>query len=605
MIRKLFIFFSIFWIALQANADEVKFSMSAPSIVTLGEQFSLTLSLNAKGDDLRMPTLSNFTILYGPNRSSSTSMQYINGKMTQNVSYTYTYVLQAKSEGTFTVNPATIKSGRKVYESNALNIQVIKGRAPNTNQQNSSNSQNTQQSSGISDDDVFIRYEVNKKTAFKGEMITAALKLYSRVGLSIEDQTLPSFEGFWTQDIDIPSVEQTRTREAVDGIIYNVYTLNKKQIIPQQTGQLSIEPANFVFAIQQRVAPTSVFDDFFGSVKTIKKASSTPKVTINVKALPQAPAGFKGAVGQFSLTSEINNDHIKANEAITLKVKISGNGNLKHINPLEFDYPADFEIYDPNTNYNISATDAGIVGSTTFEQVVIPRYEGDFTIPSKAFVFFNPVTKNYQTLYTKKFNIQVDKGDESQTASVVSSMSKEDVRFIGQDIRYIKNDGLALLPINSFFIATPKFYLAYLVVLVVFVLVLIFQRKRAKENANAALMKNKKASKMARKHLKSAGICVKNNDTDRFYDAILKAFWGYLSDKLNIPMAELNRDNARATLQKYQVDETTIDNFIEMIDVCEMARYAPSASNMEIGDFFKKAEKLIGQFEKQIRKKVA
>ena len=605
MIRKLFIFFSIFWFALQANADEVKFTMSAPSIVTLGEQFSLTLSINEQGEELRMPTLDNFDVLYGPNRTSSTSVQYINGKMTRNTSYTYTYVLQAKTEGTFTLNPATIKAKRKVYESNALNIQVIKGRTTNTQPNNSGSRDTQQQTATVSDDDVFVRYEVDKKSAYKGEMISVVLKLYSRVGLSIEDQSLPSFEGFWTQDIDIPNVEQTRTREAVDGIIYNVYTLNKKQIIPQQTGQLSIEPANFVFSIQQRVAPTSIFDDFFGSTRSIRKQSSTPKVTINVKDLPTAPGGFKGAVGDFKLSSEVNTNVIKANNAITLKVTISGNGNLKHINPLELNYPADFEIYDPNTNYNIRVTDAGIIGSTTFEQVVIPRYEGEFTIPAKPFVFFNPNTKKYQTLYTKEFKIKVEKGDESQNTSVVSTLSKEDVRFIGQDIRYIKNDGLALLPFNQFFIATPKFYLIYLIAIVVFVLVLILQRKRAKENANAALMRNKQANKMARKHLKSAGICVKNNNTDQFYDAILKAFWGYLSDKLNIPMAELNRDNARTTLQKYQVNEETINNFIEMIDVCEMARYAPSASNMEIGEFYKQAEKLIGQFEKQIRKKIA
>ncbi len=603
MIRKLLIIFSILWIALQANADDVRFKMSAPSIVTLGEQFSLTLQLNAKGDNLRMASIDNFDVLYGPTRSVSSSTQYINGKVTKNTSYTYTYVLRGKKEGKFTIAPATIKSDRKVYESNSINIEVIKGRTGNSQPQNQQQ-QNTQQSSnGISSNDIFIKYDVDKTNVYKGEIITAELKLYTRISVSsIVDQELPSFEGFWTQDLD---QQQTQTREAIDGIIYNVITIAKTKLIPQQSGKLTIEPANIVFNIQQRVAPTSVFDDFFGSVRNIQKPTSTPRVTINVKDLPPAPAGFKGAVGQFKLNSEIDKYTLKANEAINIRTQISGNGNLKHINPIAYDFPPDFEVYDPNTNYNIKATDTGIIGSTSFEQVIIPRYEGTFTIPAKAFVFFNPQTKKYQTLYTKEFKINVEAGDENQNTAIVSSLSKEDVQFIGEDIRFIKKKNAKIHQINQFFIATPMFFLLYLIALVLFIGVLIWQRKLAKDNANAALMRNKKASKMARKHLKAAAECVKKNDTDQFYDALLKAFWGYLSDKLNISMADLNRDNARTTLKSYQVKDETIDDFIEMVDVCEMARYAPSASSMEIGDFYKKAEKLITQFEKQIRKKVA
>lgn len=604
MIRKLLILFSICWIALQANADEVRLKMSAPTIVTLGEQFSLTLQLNAKGENLRMPTINNFNILYGPNRSVSSSTQIINGKVTQTTNYTYTFVLQAQKEGKYTIAPATIKSGRKVYESNSINIEVIKGRNTQATQGNRTRQNSKQSSSGnVSDEDLFIKYDVDKTNVYKGEIITAALKLYTRVSVtSIADQKLPSFEGFWTQDLD---AEQTNTREAVNGIIYNVITFAKTKLIPQQSGTLTINPANIVFNIQQRVAPTSVFDDLFGSVRTINKATATPKVTINVKDLPPAPANFKGAVGQFKLSSEIDNYTLKANEAITIHTKISGNGNLKHINPVNYNFPPDFEIYDPNTTYNIKATDAGIIGSTSFEQVIIPRYEGNFTIPAKAFVFFNPKTKKYQTLYTKEFKITVTPGDDNQNTAIVSTLSKEDVRFIGEDIRFIKKNNAKIHVINQFFIATPTFYLLYLIAILIFVVVLIWQRKRAKDNANVALMRNKQASKMARKHLRAASECVKKNDTDKFYDALLKAFWGYLSDKLNIAMADLNRDNARATLKSYQVSDETIDTFMEMIDVCEMARYAPSASNMEIGDFYKKAEKLIGQFEKQIRKKVA
>ena len=434
-------------------------------------------------------------------------------------------------------------------------------------------------------------------------MINTVFKLYSRVALSVVDQTLPSFEGFWTQDIEIPSADQTRTQEAVDGIIYNVYTLQKKILIPQQTGTLTIEPAEMVVDIQQRVRSQSIFDDFFGSVQNVRTKVNSKKININVTELPSPPDGYSGAVGQFTLNSSIDKENINANEAITIKVQINGTGNLKHINPFEFNFPPDFEVYDPKTSYNYKATDAGISGSTSFEQVIIPRFAGDFTIPAQKFVFFHPASKTYKTLYTKQFDIHVEKGSEDQNTTIVSSLSKENVKYIGKDIRYIKQNNLKLSRINDNFFGSLQFYGAYGISLLAFIFALIFQKKRAKENANIALMRNKKASKMARKHLKSASLCVKSNNKDEFYDALLRAFWGYLSDKLTLTISDLNRDNEKATLSNYTVDDNTIDEFITLIDTCEMARFAPSAVHDKIADLYKQAEKIIGTFEKQIRKK--
>lgn len=602
---KQYLFILIMFAGLATMADEVQFTMSAPGIVTLGEQFSLTLSLNAKGEDLRMPELDNFDILMGPSVSSSRSVQIINGRTTQSVNYSYTFILRSKQEGTFTISPATIKTGRNVYPSNEISIQVIKGRQqqPQTATPQGDSNNNRQQTSTDAGDQLFIRYEVDKNNVYKGEQIQLTLKLYSRVALSIVDQTLPSLEGFWTQDIELPQAEQTRKQEAVDGVIYNVYTLQKKILVPQQTGTLAIEPAEMVFDVQQRVRSQSIFDDFFGSVQNIRTKSKSKRIPITVKELPAAPDGFGGAVGKFSLTSSIDKNKVNTNEAITIKMKIDGNGNLRHISPLKYNFPPDFEVYDPRTSYNNRPSEMGIVGSTMFEQVVIPRFAGNFTIPAQKFVYFDPANREYKTLYTNAFEIEVLKGSDEQSTTVMSSVSKEDLRFLGQDIRFIKKDDVELEKEDEQFFGSSLFYGSYAGALILFLLALALQQKRARENANIALMRNKKASKMARKHLKAASICVRNNNSDDFFEALLKAFWGYLSDKLSLPISQLNRDNARTTLSNYQVDDQTINEFIDMVDVCEMARFAPASVNESINELYKKAEKLIGKFEKQIRKR--
>lgn len=611
MIKRI-LFILLFIASVATFADETKFTMSAPGIVNVGEQFSLTLSLNAKGEDLKMPEIENFDILMGPSVSSSRSVQIMNGKTSQTVNYTYTFILRAQNEGTYTISPATITSKRDVFPSNSVSIQVIKGRqqqqAGTTNQQpqgNRTQQNSTQQNSNNANlgEQLFIKYETNKTNVYKGEQIQTTLKLFSRVALSIVDQTLPTYEGFWTQDIEIPEANQTQSREAVDGVIYNVYTLQKKILIPQQTGKLTIEPAEMVFDVQQRVRSQSIFDDFFGSVQNVRTKSKSDRISINVKELPAQPAGYGGAVGAFSISSTIDKSSIKTNEAITIKVRIEGNGNLRHITPIKFDFPPDFEIYDPRTSYNNKPSEAGIIGSTTFEQVIIPRFAGNFTIPAQKFVFFDPATQNYKTLFTQQFDITVEKGDNEQSTTVMSSMSKENLRFLGQDIKYIKKGDVELQKEGEMFFGSKLFYLSYLGALFLFIIAILLQKKRARENANIDLMRNKKASKMARKHLKSASTCVKNNNSIDFFEALSRAFWGYLSDKLSIPLSQLNRDNARSTLSGFNVDDQTINEFIELIDISEMARFAPTAVNESIAEIFKKAEKLMNKFEKQIRKK--
>lgn len=591
-----------------AAADDLSFTMSAPTIVEVGKQFSLSLRLNAQGEDLRLPSLDNFKVLMGPSVSSSRNFSMVNGKMSQSVEYAYTYVLMAEKEGTFTIMPATIKSGKKTVQSNSLSIQAIKGRQQQSQQNGSTagGSQSAQQSSSSGQaESLFIRYEVDKHNVYKGETIGAMLKLYKRVNLSIEDQKLPSFDGFWSQDIEIPDVNQTAVREAVDGVIYEVYTLQKKILIPQQSGKLTIEPAEMIFNVQKRVASQSIFDDFFGSYQNVRVSAKTKPITINVKDLPTAPAGFGGAVGEFALKSSIDRDQLKANEAVSMKVVVSGTGNLRHITPLKFDFPPDFEVYDPKTTYNHKSSMAGINGTTVFEYLLIPRYAGEFTIPAETFVYFNTKTQKYCTLSTQTFNIKVEKGADDATASMATTngVSKENIKFLGKDIRYIKEGTPDFRTANTFFFGSLLFFIIMIGALLAFILILILLRKKARDNADIALMRNRKASAMARKHLRAASICVKNNDKEHFYEALAKAFWGYLSDKLTIPMSQLNRDNAQSTLVEYNIDQDTIDEFVKVIDTCEMARFAPTAISDSMEELYSKSEKLIGAFEKQIRRK--
>lgn len=601
MKRILFVLLTL--ICTSAFADDVRLQMSAPGAVAVGEQFRLTLSINERGSNLQLPNLENFDVLMGPSTSSSTSIQYVNGKRTRSSSYSHTYVLSAKETGTFKLEPAKIKVGSKTYASNSISIQVIKGQSgqSGSSQAQQSGTQ-TSSSSQITAENLFVEVIPNKRTVYKGEQIHATIKIFSRVDLTnISDASFPSFEGFWTQDIEVPPIQLQR--EAYKDVIYNVGTIKEVILVPQQTGDLSISPFELTCAVRQRVNSQSVFNDFFGSSRSVPVKVQSKPVSIKVKPLPSAPAAFDGAVGTFKVNSSIDKTSIKANEAITIRVKVSGNGNLKHINSLNFDFPADFEVYDPKTSYNFSTSAKGITGSTSFEYLVIPRFAGDFTIPAADFTYFDTQTKKYKTVRTKSFDIHVEKGDADQTTTIVNSLSKEDVKYIGQDIRYIKQ---AAEPLNQrtslIFFGSLWFVLIHIFGVLAVILLVILLRHKIKQNANIDLMRNKKASKMARKHLKVASKCVKDHDKDAFYGALLKAFWGYLSDKLTINMSSMNRVTALEALNTHHVDEQTIKEFESLIDACEMAKFAPSTVSDDIESTLKQSERLINIFEKQIRK---
>lgn len=318
--------------------------------------------------------------------------------------------------------------------------------------------------------------------------------------------------------------------------------------------------------------------------------------------MPTAPPNFLSGVGNFNINSSISSNEATTNDAVTLTVKINGTGNIRLIRSPELKLPTDFEVYDPRTTDNVSTSDNGATGTKTIEYLFQPRFEGDYTIPAIQFAYFNPESGTYVTKSTSEYDLHVTKGSLEQSTTVLSSLRKEDVRLIGQDIRFIKQGNPMLRIIGNTFFGTTGFYLTYAFSALLFLFIFIVYRKKAKENANIALMRNKKANSIAKKRLKAAAGFMKKNNNEAFYDEILKAFLGYLSDKLGIPVADLNRESAVLKLQERNVKQEVIDDYNEVIEQCEFAKYAPAKGSEARNELYKKAESTMSRFEKQIKK---
>ncbi|WP_053184431.1 BatD family protein [Sunxiuqinia dokdonensis] len=604
MVKRLLFTLLLLIPAFFAEADAVKFTMSGPNAVSVGEQFRLSFVSNERGTDLKLPDISNFDVLMGPSSSTSFSSQTINGVVTQSYTYSYIYILRAKEEGTFTIRPASITIDGKVYESNELTIEVVKEQRS----QGATGSQQQQQSatpSGtISKEDLFVKVELDKSNVFRGEQIIATVKIYVSPEVpitSFDDVKIPSYAGFWTQEIQIPN-QISFSREVYNNKIYQVGVLKKTILFPQQTGRITVDPFEITCMVRQQIRQQrSFFDDFFDNYRTIQAKVVSDPVNINVKELPSRPDGFYGGVGNLNFAATIDKQQLKSNEAATLKITVSGSGNLRLIDAPEIEFPVDFEVYDPKTNESLNATNNGLNGTKTFEYLFIPRFAGDYTIPPIKFASFNPATGQFKQQQSQEFVLSVEKGSDEQSATVTSAYSKENLRLIGQDIRYIKQGKYKLKEKEALFFGSTAFYLIYLGALLAFAIIVLVYRKKLKENANVQLLRNKKANKVARKRLKVAATHLKNNKKEEFYEAVLKAFWGYLSDKLSIPVADLNRVNATEALKKRQVETEAIEEFIHIVDNCEYARYAPSAVEGTIEEIYQKAVKLMGKLEKQIR----
>lgn len=581
----------------------------APEVVVSGDQFRLTFTVNTqKVKDFLAPSIKGFDVLMGPTRSQQSSTQIINGKVSSNSSITYTYILMAGKEGTYTIPAASIEvDGEKVF-SNALTIKVLPPDQTAGNSQanqgggGSSSSRGQIAGSRITDKDLFITATASKTTVYEQEAILLTYKVYTSVNLRQLMEDMPDMKGFQMQEIQLPQQKQY-SMEHYNGRNYNTIIWRQYVLFPQQTGKLEIPAVTFDGVVAQQTISDDPFDAFFngGGYIEVKKKIVAPKVVINVKPLPVKPANFSGGVGEFTMTSSINAKEVKTNDAVTIKLTIKGAGNMKLITSPEVKFPEDFEVYDPKVTNNFDVSRAGLSGTQTIEYLAIPRHAGNFTIPPVEFVYFDLKSQSYKTLKTEAYDLKVEKGKGNADQVIADFTNKENVKVLGQDVRFIKLGDTTLTPKGEVFFGTMGYWLGYLIPFIVFVALVVFFRKQATENANVAKVKTKKANKVATKRMKLAGKLLAENKKNEFYDEVLKALWGYISDKLSIPVSQLSKDNIEAELTKHGVAEDVTKTFINALNECEFARYAPGDENEAMDKVYATSVDAIGKMENSIK----
>lgn len=608
MRKIIFLLFTILAAWQVKAADKVRFVAEAADVVVSGDQVRLVFTVNSQDiKDFRAPSIKGFDVLMGPSRSQQSSIQIINGKRTSNSSTAFTYILLAGSPGTYTIPAASVEvNGEKVF-SNAISIKVLpqdqtSGNSGNNGGGSASSSRSQAAGSRISANDLFITATASKTTVHEQEAILLTYKVYTVVNLRQLYGKMPDLKGFHTQEVELPQ-QKTFTLEHYKGRNYNTTVWSQYVLFPQQTGKLEIPSITFDGVVAQQTVSDDPFDAFFngGGYVEVKKKITTPKVVINVQPLPAKPAGFSGAVGEFKLASSINATDVKTNDAVTIKLTLSGTGNMKLIGTPEVKFPQDFEIYDPKVTDDYKLTNSGLTGTKTFEYLAIPRHAGNFTIPAVEFTYFDLKSNSYKTLKTEAYNLKVAKGQGNADQVISDFTNKESVKMLGKDIRFIKLGDSSLRPKGDFFFGTVGYYLCYLIPLLLFVVFAVIYRQKALENANVAKVKTKKANKVATRRMKLAGKLLAENKKNEFYDEVLKALWGYISDKLSIPVSQLSKDNIEAELTNYGVQEALIAEFIGVLNECEYARYAPGNENEAMDKVYSASVEVISKMENNIK----
>lgn len=603
--RKLIFLFIILLIpGIHVFADNVRLVAEAPDAVAVGDQFRITYTVNSQNvKSFRASSMKGLDVLAGPYESRMTSSQYVNGKGSTVSSITYTYTVMASSKGTFNIGPATVVADGKTVASNSLRIKVLPA-----DQAGGGSAKAARSSSGstkVSANDLIIVGSANKTTVYEQEAIVLTYKIYALVDLrGFDNVKLPDFKGFQMQEVELPQTKQF-TLERYKGRNYNSVIYRQFVLFPQQTGKLVINPARFDASVAKAIATDDPFDAFFNggsNVMEVKKSIITPQITVNVKALPGGkPANYCGGVGAFTLSSAINSKEVKTNDAITIKLTISGVGNLKLIETPKIEFPKDFEVYDPKVTNKFTLTKSGLSGSKVIEYLAIPRYAGNYKVPSATFSYFDSNSNTYKTLKTQEFNVKVTKGAGNADQVIANFTNKEDLKVLGSDIRYIKTNDVTFSEKGDFLFGSFLYYLLYIIPACLFIAFVVIYRKQAIENANVAKVRTKKANKVATRRMKVAGKLLSENKKELFYDEVLKALWGYISDKLNIPVSKLTKDNVESELTSYGVDAELTKEFLSVLNQCEFARYAPGDPNEAMDKVYSSAIEVVSKMENIIK----
>ena len=612
-------------IALGVYADDVVFKAQAPSRVIVGRPFQLTYSVNHRSRDLRAPEFTNFDLLAGPYTSTSSSTSFVNGHRTSSFEQTYTYTLMAQKAGTFTIAPATVRVDGDNIQSNGVRITVLpedeqpaqanqSSSSSQANQNTQSNqstqsNQNTQSSqSNTNSDNLFVRTIVNKTRVCEQEALLLTYKLYFAnvdVAQLTNNTKLPEFTGFLKQEIEQGEI-QTEL-EHYNGRNYQTAVLYRTVLYPQHSGDIRIEPAKFeaVIRVQTQQQVRSIFDNFFASYTNVTRMLTAPAVTIHASALPFGkPAGFSGGVGKFTLTPSISQTELQTNDAVTIRLDITGAGNMKLLKTPAVDWPEGFEPYDPKVTNNYSTSTAGMSGTKSIEYLAIPRSPGEYTIPPITFSYFDIEDKQYRRLSTPEYTIHVKRGageaavgGQPQVANYTAQ--KEDIKQLGTDIRYIDTKPLQPQKRKNAQITPYQYiWLWYVIPAFIALLTLVILRKQIKENADISRVRYKRANKVAQRRLKAAAVALKANDKDHFYEEIERAAWTYLSDRLSIPTAELNKDNITSHLRRKGVSDDLIADVMNVLSTAEFARYAPTTDHA-MDDLYRDTTNLINNLESQ------
>lgn len=571
---------------LSARADgNVTFEINTPLIVTAGEMFRVEFVLeNGKpdGGEISAPDFAGLDVLAGPTVSTGHSFSSINGVSSSKSTYTITYVVTAQTAGNITIGAAKVEVDGKAYSTKPTPIEVV---AQNEQKQQAEAVEHgASLQSQVAEDDILLRLNLSRSTVYQGEPIRASLTLYTRASIAgLEDVKLPSFNGFWSQEL--PTDNYQAKRETVDGKVYNSQIIKEYLLYPQQAGTLTIEPSDITAVAQVIMRNNRTFDPFFGGgaeVYNVRRKLSTGKINVTVKSLPAgAPASFSGAVGQFTMTSEKPASELKANSAATYTVRISGTGNLTFIEAPKLTLPSSFELYDVRTTESIHSSTVGTNGYRQFEYPFIARAEGEYNIPAIEFTFFSPEKETYVTLSTEALMLNVSPDSSigaQQPTQLITGPSKEGVRQLGSDIRFIKVGAPALRSSATPLMLSTTYFVLLVLIIAAFIAAYYLLRRRIRNNKNTVLVRNRRANKVAVQRFRAAEKFMREGNRHAFFEEVLRALWGYMSDKLNIPVADLSKENIREELQRRGVSAEDARRFTDIISRCDEAQYSPAES---------------------------
>ena len=585
----------------------------APGQVAVGQQFRLSYTVNTQDVSGfragKMPE--GIEVLFGPSTSSQTSIQMINGRTSNSSSVTYTYIVIANKAGSFVIPPAQVNAGGKTLTSNELHIKAS-GTAQNGSSQGGSSQGGSASGysqgrgeeemrpagSSISGGDLFIRVSANKRRVYEQEPILLTYKVYTLVQLTDLSGKMPDLKNFYTREVPLPQ-QKSFQLEMLNGRPYRTVTWSQYVMFPQASGKLEIPSITFEGIVSQRtnIDPFEAFFNGGASYVEVKKKLKAPGMTIEVLPLPKRPANFSGGVGSFSITAKVDTTSVKANDPIKMRVTVSGVGNMKLLKRPVVKFPKDFDRYDAKVTDNTKLTTNGLEGSIIYDFLAVPRHQGTFEIPPVEYTYYDINANAYKTLTTEPFTIQVAKG-AGGSSSVSSYSAQEDVRLLNSDIHFIKTGDSRQHAVGDFFFASSKYWTTVVVLLLGFVSLFVIFRRRAIENANLVKQRAGRANKVAAKRLKKANRLMQEGRQNEFYDEVLRALWGYVGDKLNMPVEQLSRENIAQQLENHHVVADTINQFLGALDECEFARYAPGDPQGNMGKVYEAAMTAISNIEK-------